>query len=124
MCMFVYLNNTIVCGTNVHMAKVATAAIYMASCVFWGKMRECTAGEVVCDLQVGVGVTGSFPTNIRHTPGVVSTMLRFHLAFRLLGVSTGRVFPEEDRTPGPSPPASSYPRKTMMKSSTFQPLRR
>lgn len=117
--MFVYLNNTIVCGTNVHMAKVATAGIHMASCVCWGKMREPTAGEVVCDLQVGVGVTGSFFTNICHTPGVVSTMLRFHLAFRLLVVSRGKVF-REDRTPGPS----SYPRKTMMKSSTFQPLRR
>lgn len=110
MCMFVYLNNTIVCGTNVHMAKVATAAIYMASCVCWGKMRERTAGEVVCDLQVGVGVTGSFPTNIRYTPGVVSTMLRFHLAFRLLGVSTGRVF-REDRTPGPSPQPALTPER-------------
>lgn len=92
----------------------------------WEKTKELRAGEVLCDLQAGVGVTGSFPTNTDLTPGVVSAILRSHLASGLLVVSAGRVF-REDLTPAPplsSPAAGSYPRKTMMKSSTFQPLRR
>lgn len=52
------------------MAKVATAATHMAGLLHvLGDDEVPTSGEVVCDLQVGVGVTGSFPTNIHHTPG-------------------------------------------------------